>query len=716
MIILRYRTTNFVIAKRPKHEQKINLFLNSQITYMKKASRIITILIVVCNTNPLFAQQDTLSTKNLDEVIVTGQYKPQSLKKSVYQVQVINKERIKLSGATNVQQVLNNQLGFRFSSDNTLGTTDVQLMGMSGRNVKILLDGVPMIDRGDTRESLNQVDINTIERIEIVEGPMSVSYGTDALAGVINIITKKLTKDELSVSAKLQEETAGNEYHAFNYKGVHIQNININYKKRNWGFTAGGTHNDAGGFGGDAYGRDKDWKPKEQWLGNFKAGYSNNKFNLYYRLDGVNETIVSRGPITQNYKSKDQQYITDRFMHQLQGDLKLSNKLQMSVVAAYTDYKRKTKTTVHDFQKNTDELSSLAGEQDRAKLNSFVFRNTFGYQASAKVSLQAGIDINSENASGERIAGDKTITDYALFISSEIKPTAAINIRPGLRFIKNSVYNAPPVIPSLNTKFRLNKELDLRLSYGYGFRAPALRELYFIFIDANHNLVGNPDLKAEYSNSFNGSLSWTPAQLHAIKFNTTLGGFYNEFKNQINLVPNPADPNVYSYYNIDHSKTIGTSIDNRIAYKNLQASVGFIYSAYAASFEEDKNYIKEDKRDFLWTPEVNTNVTYTIRPIKTTLGLFYKFVGAKPAFVPGTLNNQQAIILTKVSAYHFADFTATSVFNRYISTTIGVKNLFDVTNVNNTAVSSGIHNSGGARAIGYGRSFFIGLNLQWNKK
>jgi len=681
---------------------------------MRKNIKTLITLAALFGTQSLFAQQDSLTVKNLDEVILTGQYKPQSVKNSVYQVRVINNERIRLSGATNVQQVLNNQLGFRFSNDNTLGTTDVQLMGMNGRNVKILLDGVPMIDRGDTRESLGQVDINSIERIEIAEGPMSVSYGSDALAGVINIITKKNIKNIFSVTAKVQEETAGNEYHPFNYKGMHTQNIGINYKKNNWGFNAGGTHNDADGFGGDAYGRDKTWKPKEQWFGNIKLGYSNSKFNVYYRLDALNETIVSRGPITQNYNAKDQKYISDRYMHQLQGDFKLSNKLQMTALVAYTDYKRKTKTTIHDFIKDSDSLSTFAGEQDIAKLNSFVFRNTYNYQASGKVSLQAGIDINSEKASGQRISGNNTITDYALFISSEIKPTAAINIRPGLRFMKNSVYDAPPVIPSLNTKFRLSKELDLRLSYGYGFRAPALRELYFLFVDANHNLVGNPDLKAEYSNSFNGSLSWTPEQLKSAKFNTTLGGFYNAFNNQIQLVANPNDPNEYSYYNIDKSKTVGVTLDNRIIYKDLQASLGFVYSAYSAS--RDKSLPKEDGREFLWTPEINTNITYNVSPIKTTFGLFYKFVGEKPAFETGTLNNQPAIILTKVSSYNLADFTATTVFNKYISTSIGVKNLFDVTNVSNTAVSSGIHNSGGARAIGYGRSFFIGMNLQWNKK
>src|ERR1044071_259075 len=205
------------------------------------------LLLIILTSFSVNAQEDTSKAKELGEVVVTGQYKPQSIRNSVYQIRVINNERIRLSGAANVQQVLTNQLGFRFSNDNTLGVSDVELMGMSGRNVKILLDGVPMLDRGDVRESLNQVDINTIDRIEIVEGPMSVSYGSDALAGVINIITKK-NKDNFSVNARVQEETAANEYHPFSYKGVHNQNIGVDWRQKGWAIGAGGSHNGFDGF------------------------------------------------------------------------------------------------------------------------------------------------------------------------------------------------------------------------------------------------------------------------------------------------------------------------------------------------------------------------------------------------------------------------------------------------------------------------------------
>ena len=686
---------------------------------MKKITKTLILLLTVFYFSPSFAQQDTPRVIKLDEVIVTGQYKPQSVKKSVYQVRVINNERIRQSGATNVQQVLNNQVGFRFSNDNTLGTTDVQLMGMSGRNVKILLDGIPMVDRGDTRESLGQIDVNSIERIEIVEGPMSVSYGSDALAGVINIITKKYTKDNFSVTAKVQEETAGTEYHPFSYKGVHQQNMTINYKKNNWGFATGGTHNDFNGFGGDAYGRGKTWKPKEQWMGNAKISYDKGPLNVYYRIDGLNEDIKSRSPINySNNKAIDQQYITSRFTHQLQGSYTFNNKVQMATVMGYTDYKRRTKTTRHDFEKNTDELTTGDGEQDVSKFNSFVFRTTVQYQLSSKVSLQPGIDINREKASGQRILGNPVITDYATFISAEIKPTGKINIRPGLRFIKNSVYNAPPVIPSINSKFILSKQLDLRLAYAYGFRSPALRELYFNFVDANHNIVGNPNLKAESSNSFNGSLNWTAIPKNKMTYSVSLGTFYNEFNNQIDFALASATSNQYTYFNVNKAKTTGVTFENKFTLKNLEASLGFSYIGFYRKLYDDKDYIKEDTKEFLWSPELSTSVSYTVSKLKTKLNLFYKYTGERPQYVTGkNTANQPVLLISKTGAYHLADFISNTQINKYIGFTAGVKNIFDVTNINNSVASTGsIHNAGNAVSVGYGRSYFIGLNFQWNKK
>ena len=149
---------------------------------------------VQTNKTNHFADITIIENKNqLNEIVVTGQFKPQSLRNSVYKVRVIGTPQIQSKGATNIQSLLNTEVGIRLSNDMALGETDFELMGMSGNNIKVLIDGIPVIDRLTKKQSLSQIDINTIERVEIVEGPMSVIYGSDALAGVINIITKNMS-------------------------------------------------------------------------------------------------------------------------------------------------------------------------------------------------------------------------------------------------------------------------------------------------------------------------------------------------------------------------------------------------------------------------------------------------------------------------------------------------------------------------------------------
>ncbi len=660
-----------------------------------------------------YSQTDSANYQHLETVVVTGQYSPQTLKKSVYQVRVINHEAIELTGATSVQQVLNTQLGFRFTNDNALGISDLKLNGMGGNNVKILLDGVPMADRYDQRVSLSQIDIHNIERIEIVEGPMSVSYGSDAMAGVINIITKKQSGNNLSLDASAREETVGNEYYPFSYKGVHNQNIQLNYKKKHFLFAAGGTHNDFDGSGGDAYGRGKTWKPKEQWFGNARLGYASEHFNIYYRIDGVHELIKARNPINMNnYKAVDQEFLTGRYIHQVQGSYRINSKIHFNSFLAYTHYRRQTKTIRHNFEDNTIEPNQ-AGEEDLSGLNNLSFKTTVQYEVSPILSLQPGIDINHEKASGDRIEGSPAINDLALFASAEIKPVATIKIRPGFRFSSNSQYNAPVITPAVNTKFELNKQWDLRLAYGYGFRAPTLRELYLTFFDANHSLIGNTNLKAEHSHSINGSITFAPEFANAVTFKSVLSGFYNQYSNQIQLVQSVTNDQEYTYYNIDRSNTAGGGIENQLNMKNLRITVGFAYTGYSSEQFENKDYIKEDNREYLWTPEISSDLVYNIPKIKTKLGLYYKFAGKKPSFSFGTINNEDAILLNHTASYSLADFSLATEVHKYFTVNAGVKNIFDVTNVANTVITSGTHSGSGPLSIAYGRSYFIGLAFHW---
>ncbi len=658
-----------------------------------------------------------LKPGELDEVVVTGQSEPMTLKNSVYQVRTISSEKIRLRGATNLQTVLNTELGIRLSNDMALGTTDIELLGMSGQRVKILLDGIPLLDRGEIRESIGQIDINTIDRIEIVEGPMSVIYGTDALAGVINIITKKASgAKSLNITTRVQEETANDEYALLKGAGVHNENVNVTFRHSPWEVSAGVSRNNFGGWQGNNTGRAKSWMPKDQLLATVSLGYRSDKLTLWYRFNGTDEDLISQGNIVLEGSTPiatDKKYTSWRLFHQVQADYKVNDKLNFNIAGSYTDYSRKTLTTNTNFLTGRTTLSLAEGSQDKSNFGSAFGRTIAYYRLSGSVMMMGGLEYNFNDATGARIQGSPVIHDYAAFLTPEIRLAGEkINLRPGVRFIHNSVYDAPPAIPSINVKLKLSPGADLRMAYAKGFRAPTLRELYFWFFDASHSMRGNPDLKAESSDSFNAYLNLTLAQSKNLRFEAIAGGFYNTFRDFIDLAVDPADRTIYSYFNIHRSKTTGGSVNTRFLWKSFQSNIGVqwtgIYNQLLAS-EPGLNI-----PELVWTPEFNANLIYHFHNIGTSLNLSYKYTGRRPLYQLGTDAFAEAV-LTQTDAFHMADLSASKVFGKNFTVNAGVRNLFNVTTLANTAGSGGTgHSTSGPVPMSYGRSYFLGIQYNLN--
>lgn len=175
----------------------------------------------------------TLSKVQLiDDIVITAQSTAVSVENAVQKITVINSDQIEKSGANNLTDILTYQTGIRLAQDNVLGSS-MDLGGISGQNVKILIDGVPVIGRQNGNVDLSQINLNNIERIEVVEGPLSVNYGTNALAGTVNIITKKKGKRGYSVNVNPFYETIGN----YNLSG------SISMRKKQHNFTLDGGRN-----------------------------------------------------------------------------------------------------------------------------------------------------------------------------------------------------------------------------------------------------------------------------------------------------------------------------------------------------------------------------------------------------------------------------------------------------------------------------------------
>lgn len=656
----------------------------------------------------------------LEQVVVTGQFFEQSMSRSVYKVRAISAKQIEQKAPSSVESLLNTEIGVRISNDMALGETDFEVMGMSGNNVKVLVDGIPIVDRLTKKQSLSQIDVNTIERVEIVEGPMSVAYGTDALAGVINIITKKGKSNgqsKLSIGARVQEETLGREYNPFNGKGNHVQSVNGQYNFSN-GIYAGAnfTRNDFGGWQGENEGRKKEWPSKIQSLAGIQLGINKKSYDLLYKLDYLDETILIKGDVPQNHKATDVEFTAKRYTHQLQGNWRANQRLKLSLSASYQDYQRDKYSSVVNF--STGQTSPSTGEdaQDESNYSVLFGRATATWRVSTNLSIQGGIEYQRNEGQGDKIAiGHTSIDNAAVFVAVEYSPLDWLDLRPGVRSSYNSEYDAPIAIPSLNAKFKLTEKMDIRASYGRGFRAPTLQELYYTFYHVNGGgfwIKGNPDLKAEQSNSYMTSWVWRPIHGGNIRLTTSVSGFFNDFKDRIQMVLSADEASTQTYYNTGKYQTLGLSLENTLVWQKLSATVNFSYIGRYNSMKDDADFAAESQDRFRYSPELSLSLTYDWAKV-ATLNLFYKFTGARREY----REVDSKLVLAGLDSYHWADLTASRPINKYVSINAGVKNLLDITRVENSIISSGSGHTNDLTSslMGCGRSYFVGLTFKFNK-
>ena len=420
--------------------------------------------------------------------------------KAVNKIKVIDREKIEAIGAVNLRDVLSNENNIRISQDNVLGSF-TSLQGISGQNVKILIDGVPIIGRLNGSVDLSQINLNDIERIEIVEGPLSVNYGTDALAGTINLISKKKTSDGFSVNLNSYYESIGQ----YNFDGT------ISYKQNNNQFNFSAGRNFFDGWSKNEQfsilpkklladeSRFKEWKPKEQIFYNGKYRYRTSYFEFNTSYSGFYEQIVNRGiprePLFIN--SFDDYYRTWR--KTLLANAKYQfKKSEWNISLSHSAYNRIKNTYFIDLTNLEKNISSNISDQDTSKFRNSIIKSIFKLPAKKNLDSEVGIDLNFESAEGRRInSKNQSIADFAIFTNLEWLYRQNLVFRPGLRYAHNTNYD-PPLIPSLHLKYSFGLFI-LRSSFAKGFRSPSLKEQYFNFVDINHNIIGHNQLPPQNS-------------------------------------------------------------------------------------------------------------------------------------------------------------------------------------------------------------------------
>lgn len=659
-------------------------------------------------------------TFQLNDVIVTGQFSPQSAKNSVFKVQTIDANEIQKRGSLTLVEALSSQLNMGISQDLAIGSSSISLQGISGQNVKILIDGVPLVNIAGNGNGadLSQISLQNIARVEIVEGPMAVNFGANALAGVINLISKKDFKDRTEINASVQTETVGNEY-GIN-EGRHIQSLGINHRfKEALSVVLSAQHNDFLGFKGNARPRQHEWNPKEQWTANGLIKYDFKRHSIHYRFDLLDEVIQDFGIIQNNFLPNgqnqpfafDEKYKSNRFSHQIQSEGKLSFLDRYTAYAAYSTFERQKSRFASDLISGSKSLTRGEGDQDVSTYNVLELGGNGFLGLGDFNNLQLGYQLSFEEVGGGRIQENKQrIEEYAVYALSEIE-LSKFSVRSGLRFTYNSSFGAQ-FIPSLQLKYDPTQSLGLRFSMGKGFRSPSVRELYFEFIDSNHRIFGNQNLSPEKSNhlSLNVLSNYRVAsKLVGVDFNI----FFNDIEDQIAIGQDINDNTSTTYLNINRFKTLGASVSQNVKIGSLSANLGFSYIGRYNQITESL----QDFSSFFYSPELNSNLSYEFLNETFSVNLFYKYTGRIQSYFTETNDiNEQVISIGEIDAFHWLDATIVHQINNSFDLTFGARNLFNVKEINNSGISGGAHSGGPNVPVSYGRSYFLKLNYKLNLK
>lgn len=649
---------------------------------------------------------------SLGEVVITAQYGATDPAAAVQPVRVINRERIDAQGAQNLNDVLSTELNIRRSQDQVLGSS-MSMQGLSGENVKILIDGVPLIGRLNGSIDLSQVNLANVERIEIVEGPLSVNYGTNALAGAVNLITKRSQPNSFSIQSDNYYESSGH----YNFTG------RIGGRYKNTIFSVSGGRNFFDGWSAahkpfyvdwqpvaDSTRYDL-WKPREQQFASLYVGHYYKRGSFGLMTDGFHETIINRGFPRNPYGESafDDYYRTRRLSASLSWKHELNQHYYVQAIVAASGYQRTKNTYLRDLTTIEDHLVETASSQDTSRFTFHMLRASLVRGGdSLHFRFEAGIDFNTETSSGQRIENNlQQISDYAVFSTAEYRLHKKFTVRGGLRYAYNTAFTAP-LLPSVHLRADITPHVFIRASYASGFRAPSLKELYFYFVDVNHNIRGNRGLRAEQSDNFIASVN-----VHTNARNTrwlfSLSGFYNSLQNMITLAL--VSGTEYTYVNIGQFKTTGVNLNIDMRTKQLRVNAG---AAYTAQY----NILSETAElpAFNWSPEIRASVIWNTRPYDLSFAVFYKYTGKTPGFLA---NEDGSISNTSINAYHIADISASKKWlNGRLITETGIKNLADVRSVNATAPTGNAHSNGDALNIGTGRQFFFSVRwiITYDKK
>lgn len=530
-------------------------------------------------------KQDTLNPVDMDEVVVTATRSERLLGNTAVPVTLIRQQMIRQSGSLRLNDILGEQTGLFITQGFGRG---VQMQGLSPDYTLILLDGEPLIGRMGGVLDLTRLTVGNIRKIEIVKGPSSSLYGSEALAGVINIITDGSGQRKLTADAR---------YGRFNSADLSVDGATRIGKLRLTGFL---NYNSTQGYSLLPNSIQKTVEPYWRITGQQSIAYDfsdRTKFRASFRQhheDIVNSIVVQNLGSQLLSKGKE-----------LNNDFNITP----SISHRFSD---RIKTTLRGYgsEFNSRQLLDVAGAtnsyNDRFRQRFLRIENQTDFNLGASLNLNVGGGHILETVSSNRYDSLQTerrnTIDYA-FLQQEWRATDRLIFTGGVRYDHNATY-ASVWSPKLAVQIRPTSALRINASVGRGFKAPDFRQLYLNFTNiaaGSYSVFGSlvageeirrlqadgqldqvlpafsllKDLKPETSTGINVGLQYDPKPGWQAKVNI----FRNDIENLILtdiIAYKKNGGQIFSYLNVAEAFTQGLEVEtNARATGRLTVSAGY---------------------------------------------------------------------------------------------------------------------------------------------
>jgi len=650
--------------------------------------------------------KDTLKATELTEVVLTATRTARQLSSLPLPVTIISKKNITNSGTVRLNEILNEQTGIVTVPDES-GFEGIQIQGILSEHILMLIDGVPLIGRSSGNFDLSRLTVGNIKQIEIVKGPSSSLYGSEALGGVINIITEtpnnKILKGNLS----------------YRIGSFTQQDINLDFKQQigKFKYIFFANRFSSNGYDLTPNTKGKTVDPFRNYTFSGKGIYDfSNKTSLftslrYYKQAQDTELYFNNGLFEGDSKEEE-------INAHIKLDQQWNHKFDIDYELYYTNYKTR------ELLINKENQEILNDNFYNQNLLRPEIRSHYTFDSFGTITLGLGIQYNEL----DRTFFDSKISFNSQYIYAQydVNPVKNLNIIAGARFDNHSEYSNQ-FSPKFAARYKLTKTIAIKGSVGYGFKAPDFRQLYFDFTNSTvgYTVLGNnvaleklqelnkqgqileqvisqneleDVLEPESSIGYNLGIT-----LKKYKWNTELNFFRNDFRNQIDtriIARKTNGQNVFSY--INHNKTYTTGLELNTSYnaiKNLQISAGY-QLLYA--FDKEKNKEVENNKAFVRDPKTNKSITienkdyfglfnrskhtanfkvsYEIPKLKTNINARILYRSKYAQFDTNGNGFSDSYDTSFIDGYTITNISANQTFFTDFNLHVGVNNLFDYTN------------------------------------